>query len=114
MAEIILIIFKNEFLHYNDATLANDCITIIIYFALNYAFLFFASRGNKAEIAMYMIYALILSIPIPFIYLYYGFFQLYPLHFDFGFCVIGFFLWVGCFIFIIIAFLSFKIHQREI
>lgn len=47
------------------------------------------SMGNKTEIKIYLFYSSLFAIPVLGIYLFYFFFQVYPMIFDFVLCIIG-------------------------
>lgn len=107
-AEIILFLFKGNYLPYPPGQLGPEIVGIFFYLAVqltrlrigklirnNCIIIIIASTGNKTEMPMYLVYSIFLSAPVFFAYAFYLQFQTYSLAFDLSLTVIGMFF-LGC------------------
>lgn len=68
---------------------ATEIIGLIFYIILQMVRLRIQSMGNKTEIKIYLVYSCGFSLPVLGVYLFYFYFQIYPMIFDFIICIIG-------------------------
>ena len=87
--EIILYIFKANVLVYPPNNLGTEIVGLFFLLILQYVKLQNANTANKTELRNYHIYTILFSIPVLLGYVYYIYFQLYVLVFDFSLCVFG-------------------------
>jgi len=87
--EIILYIFKSMFLVYPPGNIGTEIVGLFFMVILQYVKLNNANTANKTELKAYHFYTLLYSIPSAGFYIYYFYFQVYILTFDFILCIIG-------------------------
>ena len=107
-SEIIIYIFKANFLVYPRGYLAPDIVGLFFFLILQYVKLDNANTANKTEIGTYHLYTILFSIPVILIYLYYMYHQIYCLVFDLFLSIFGVFF-TGMELFLSIYVLCFKL-----
>jgi hypothetical protein len=76
-------------LPYPPKCFTSEIIGLFFYTILQIIRLRIESMGNKTEIKAYLVYSCLFAVPVLGIYLFYFFFQVYPMIFDFVLCIIG-------------------------
>ena len=77
------------FLVYPPGNIGTEIVGLFFMLILQYVKLNNANTANKTELKAYHVYALFYSIPVAGFYIFYFYYQVYILTFDFILCVIG-------------------------
>ena len=77
------------FLVYPPGNIGTEIVGLFFMVILQYVKLNNANTANKTELKAYHFYTLLYSIPSAGFYIYYFYFQVYILTFDFILCIIG-------------------------